>query len=110
MLTPKEHAQLKKHVSDSNRRLVEIFDTLGDTNRCNLFRVIVERPGINVSEAANVLGLSVPLVSQHLKILEQNNLLLKTKSGKEVHYKLNDKDPIVLAIVSVISKGNNLKV
>lgn len=104
MLSPKEHSQLKKHVSGSDKRQVEIFDALGDINRCNLFRLIVKRPGINVSEAANVLGLSVPLVSQHFKILEQNSLLLKTKKGKEVHYKLNNQDPIVLAIVRVISK------
>lgn len=103
MLTPEEHAQLKKHVSGSDKRLVEVFDALGDANRCNLFRLIVKRPGINVSEAANVLGLSVPLVSQHFKILERNSLLLKTKKGKEVHYKLNDKDPIVLAVVNVTS-------
>lgn len=102
MLTLKEHSQLRKHVSDSNKRLVEVFDALGDMNRCNLFRLIVKRPGINVSEAANVLDLSLPLVSQHFKILEHGKLLIKTKTGKEVHYKLNDKDSVVLAIVSVI--------
>lgn len=102
MLTAKEHTELQKHVSDSDKRLVEVFDTLGDTNRCNLFRLIVKRPGINVSEAAKVLGLSLPLVSQHFKILEQNKLLIKTKTGKEVHYKLNDSDSVVMAIVAVI--------
>jgi DNA-binding transcriptional ArsR family regulator len=103
MLTPAEYAKLKKHVSQSDKRLVEVFDALSDKNRCNLFRLIVKRPGINVSESANVLSLSLPLVSQHFKILEQNNLLVKTKSGKEVHYVLNIKDPIVLAIVGVIA-------
>lgn len=103
MLTAKENLRLKKHVDSGDKRLVEIFDTLGDTNRCNLFRLIVKSPGINVSEAAKVLNLSVPLVSQHFKILERSKLLSKTKSGKEVHYRLNKADKVVLAIVSVIN-------
>lgn len=102
MLTPKEHSKLKKYVFSSNKRLVEVFDALGDTNRCNLFRLIVKRPGTNVSEVANVLGLSLPLVSQHFKVLHQHDLLIKTKAGKEVHYKLNGQDPVVLAMAKVI--------
>lgn len=93
---------MKAHVADDNQRLVTIFDTLGDSNRCQLFRLIAKRPGINVTEAAGVLGLSLPLASQHFKILDQNDLLVKSKKGREVHYQLNDRDPMVQAIVKVI--------
>jgi DNA-binding transcriptional ArsR family regulator len=102
MLTSRERKQLKTIVSEDNVRIVEIFETLGDANRCQLFRLAAKNPKLNVTEASVTLGLSVPLTSQHFKILEQNKLLIKTKVGREVFYSLNKKDAMVLAILKAI--------
>lgn len=102
MLTPKERRNLKKYVSEDNERLVEIFDTLGDANRCKLFRLIATRPELNVTEASKILGLSVPLTSQHLKILVLSDMIIRHKEGRQVFYALNKKDPMVAAIIRTI--------
>lgn len=102
MLSPTEKNRLKKHVSLETQRASEVFDALGDPNRCKLFRVFAHKPGLNVSDAASVLDLSLPLASQHLKVLETKNLLIRSKTGKEVFYTINKDDPLVRAIISAI--------
>jgi len=103
MLTPSERNTLKQYVAEDNQRLVEIFNTLSDANRCQLFRLAAKNPKLNVSEAAKTLGLSLPLTSQHFKILTQNQLLVRRKEGREVFYKLNQDDATVMAILKVIN-------
>lgn len=102
MLSAREKSNLKQHASEDSRRLSEVFDALSDNNRCQLFRVFVKRTNLNVSELATLLGMSVPLCSQHLKILEKNRLLKRTKIGREVFYRINESDPIVSSIVKAI--------
>jgi len=106
MLTTNELNQLKKHISTDNSRLVEIFDCLKDANRCNLFRLSIKNSNINVTDAAKILGLSVPLVSQHFKILDSRNLLLKHKKGKEVFYSINKGDPMVTTIAKIVKNSS----
>jgi ArsR family transcriptional regulator len=102
MLKAKELDQLKKSITSDNSRLVEIFDCLKDTNRCNLFRLSIKDSNVNVSDAARILGLSVPLVSQHFRILDNKRLLVKNKRGKEVFYTINKDDPMVRSIAEVV--------
>lgn len=102
MLKPKELSRLKKIISPGNERLVEIFDTLSDANRCKLFRLAAKNPKANVTDASKTLGISLPLASQHLKLMEQNRLLVKHKSGRQVFYGLNKSDPVVTSIIKVI--------
>lgn len=102
MLNTQEKLRLKKHVSLDNQRVTEVFDALSDPNRCQLFRLVAKRRDLNVGEAASVLDVSVPLASQHLKILESHRLLSRQKRGREVFYSANTADPLVRAIIQVI--------
>lgn len=102
MLTTSELQKLKTLISADNSRLVEIFDCLKDTNRCNLFRLSIKNSNINVTDAARILDISVPLVSQHFKILDNKRLLVKEKRGKEVFYSINSNDPMVTTIAKVV--------
>lgn len=102
MLNFREKRRLNKLVSLDNERVTEVFDALSDPNRCKLFRVIAKRQDLNVGEAASVIGVSIPLASQHLKILESNGLLKRQKKGREVFYQVDVGDPLVKAIVQVV--------
>jgi len=48
------------------------------------------------------LEISVPLASQHIKILTQANLIEKERDGKKVFLKLEYNNPFVLAFVKTI--------
>ncbi len=102
MLTTKEKARLRQHISLDNDRVTDIFNALADPTRCKLFRVFTKQDGVNVGEAASVLKISVPLASQHLRVLENTKLLTRQKIGREVFYKVNSSDPFVNAVVKAI--------
>ena len=57
-----------------------------------------------VSDIAQILEISLPLASQHIKILTQSNLLQKERDGKRVFTKLDQTNPFVKAIVRVIEQ------
>lgn len=103
MLTLSEQKKLSKLVSKDSDRLVEIFNALGDSNRCKLFRLITKDPSLNSTAVSNTLKISAPLVSQHFKILVNSNLLFRRRAGREVFYSVNNKDENIAAILNVIN-------
>lgn len=85
MLTDKQVRKIQKAFNGVDQRAV--FKILGDTNRYRIFEMLGKQPHIAVSDIARVLKISVPLASQHLKILEHAKILQKEKIGKKVYYK-----------------------
>lgn len=103
MLTPKEKSELQKHVHGIDvRHMSTAFDALGEPNRCLIFRALLKRKDVRVSEIAAVIGVSAPLASQHLKVLLQAGLLERIKAGKEVYYHVNKNDSLVLALEKAV--------
>jgi DNA-binding transcriptional ArsR family regulator len=73
----------------ANANLHDPFSALGDPNR----RAIVEllRPGErSVREIADVLPISRPAVSQHLRVLKQAGLVIEERRGTRRLYRLHD--------------------
>ena len=102
MLTPREKSALKKYIDESDDRLHTIFDALGEQNRCNMFRLFIKNTSLNVGEIADLLDITVPLASQHLKVLEHLSVVERNKIGREVFYKINEQDPVVRSIISSV--------
>lgn len=98
MLCWTDRRKLKRHIAADNERLTQIFEALSDPNRCKLFRAFTKHHDMNVGEVASILEISMPLASQHLKILERNNLLVREKIGREVFYRVNENDTLVTAV------------
>jgi DNA-binding transcriptional ArsR family regulator len=103
MLSPTEHKRLENYVQDMDvRRLSTAFDALGEPNRCLIFRALLKSPYANVSQLADIVGISHSLASQHLKTLREADLINRRKAGKEVHYDINVADPLVCALQAVV--------
>jgi DNA-binding transcriptional ArsR family regulator len=64
------------------------FDALGDPNRLQVFELLAVGP-MAVGELAEKLPISRPAVSQHLKLLEQAELVTHVKSGTRNLYRVN---------------------
>ena len=103
MLNPKEAEKVKKLLEGNEVDMAPVFSALADQTRCNMFRAILSRKSLCVSDIVNILGISMPSASQHLKILEGSGLLVRTRQGREIYYSPNSKDPIVSAIEKVVS-------
>lgn len=56
------------------------------------------KSSISVGDIAKILKVSAPLVPQHLKILEQADMLEKEKQGQKVFYKLKTNNKIAQSI------------
>ncbi|OQX85188.1 MAG: hypothetical protein B6D63_02775 [Candidatus Latescibacteria bacterium 4484_7] len=70
------------------RSFERIFKSLGNPVRLHILKEISQEP-ICVSNIAKRLKISNPLTSHHIKILERENLVIRTKEGVYVRYVLN---------------------
>jgi ArsR family transcriptional regulator, lead/cadmium/zinc/bismuth-responsive transcriptional repressor len=74
---------------DDATALADLFRLLGDPSR---LRIVVSclRTPLAVSDIADRLGLSVSLVSHHLRLLKGARLVRADRQGKQVFYRADD--------------------
>lgn len=93
---------------DNAQKLQLIFQTLGDANRIRIIQFISEKE-CTVSEIVQASNLSQPLVSHHLRVLRENQVLDSERKGPFVIYKLRDKKLLeALDLFLVIFKDFNV--
>lgn len=69
------------------RKIERVFGLLGDSNRIKILLLLSQRE-MCVCELESALKLPQPTVSHHLALLEQADLLQRSKRGKWVFYKV----------------------
>jgi ArsR family transcriptional regulator len=72
------------------RNYVNVFKALSDPNRIRIMKILGNRE-LCLCETRELLGLSNSTVSKHLTILRDAGLILDSKDGKWVNFRLNDK-------------------
>ncbi len=100
MLTNKQIAKIRKGLNGVDQRVV--FKVLGDANRYRVFEILSKQARLTVSDLAKILKISIPLASQHLKILEQASVLEKEKQGQRVYYKLRTDNSVTRSIIKEV--------
>ena len=104
MLSEKEIQKNRKIFSETDKSMAAAFKVLSDVNRYRIFRILAQQPKFSVSNIARILDISLPLASQHLKVLAHANLLQKERDGKKIFPKLEHGNPFVQAIVKTIQQ------
>ncbi|HAT03941.1 MAG TPA: hypothetical protein DCS29_04190 [Candidatus Magasanikbacteria bacterium] len=105
MISEKEIQKNRKIFSETDKSMAAAFKVLSDINRYRIFRILAQQPKISVSNIAQILDISLPLASQHIKILEHAKLLQKERGGKKVFPKLEYGNPFVQAVVKTIQEA-----
>lgn len=105
MLNQKDLQNNRKLFSESDKSLVASFKVLSDLNRFRIFRILAAQPRLSVSNIAQILDISLPLASQHIKILTHAKLIQKERQGKKVFPLLEHENPFVQAIVETIERA-----
>lgn len=104
-MTKKREPQKKHKVfSESDIAMVEGFKVLSDINRYRIFRILAQQPRLSITHIAQMLNISIPLASQHIRILSNAKLLQKERDGKKVFPKLEHSNPFVQAIIATIQQ------
>lgn len=103
-LTPEQIKTIKNTITTDTERLSVIFNAVSDPTRCRTFRLLMVTGGedVKVTDIAHIMGMTVPAISQQLKVLEQSGLVTREKVGQTVYYKIKKTDPLVSSIVKII--------
>jgi ArsR family transcriptional regulator, arsenate/arsenite/antimonite-responsive transcriptional repressor len=96
------------------KKITRILKAMADENRIRILYLLNERNNLCVCEIREIIGLSQPTISSHLKILENNELIIFRKEGKWVNYKINPYldtgiKKIVESILSMIREDDGIK-
>ena len=78
-----------QHDEPDIKGISSIFNVLGDETRCRIAHML-SRDELCTCELAEVLGISMPGVSHHLRLLKQMRLVRTRQQGKHVFYSLAD--------------------
>jgi DNA-binding transcriptional ArsR family regulator len=70
-------------------QLADLFRLMGDSTRLRVILTCLEEP-VSVGEIAENLGLSLSLVSHHLRLLKAARVLCSERQGKQVFYSALD--------------------
>jgi len=79
----------------------KMLSALGDTSRFKIFKLLLSKKDICVSEIADEIGISVPGVSQHLKILESAELVAPERRGQTMCYQVKKENSFVRSIIKL---------
>jgi DNA-binding transcriptional ArsR family regulator len=79
----------KKVDDDRAPELADLFRLLGDPSRLRIVIACLDAP-VSVSAIAEGLGLSLSLVSHHLRLLRAARLVRGLREGKQVFYQVAD--------------------
>ena len=91
-------------LSKNDERLVHILQALGESNRYKIFKILLEKKQLCVSEIAGRLNISVPAVSQHFKTFELVGIVEKERMGQKICYHLKDDDQVVKKLINIADK------
>jgi len=87
-----EHAPdptLRPADSAACQQAAAIFRALGDPNRLRLLSLLAQRE-LCVSEITTLLSDNLPAVSQRLKLLRSERIVMTRRDGKHIFYRLAD--------------------
>ena len=71
------------------KKITRVLKALADENRIRILYLLSEREDLCVCEIREVIGLSQPTISSHLRILENSDLATYSKDGKWVNYSIS---------------------
>jgi len=92
-------ARIRKQVA-ATKGLSRIFRVLGDETRAKIVYALAQADRLCVCDIAQIVGLSLPAVSHHLRVLRELDIARANKEGKMVFYSLADEH-----VASLVRQG-----
>ncbi len=101
MLTEAQILSYRKDLRETDKALAATFKALGETTRLRIFRLLTIEPQMSVSTIAKVLRISMPLTSQHIKVLAKVGLIERQRTGRKILSKLDLRNPVVRELIRI---------
>lgn len=103
MLTKEEIRTARRDIATEEEQLPFMFKALSDMGRYRIFKLLLQRHDLCVTDVANVLGISLPAASQQLRIMEMSGLVKKERMGQMMCYCVRADDLRVMSIIKIIN-------
>jgi ArsR family transcriptional regulator len=87
------------------KELSKVFKAMSDETRLKILACLTEREELCVCEFQELLGLSQPTVSRHLKILEEAGFLKNRREGQWVIYRLKKENKIQIELSRIVDEA-----
>lgn len=82
---------------------VEVFDALADPGRYKIVRALLKFDELCVTDAANLLGVSLSAASQQFTRLEQAAIVIRERKGQMICYRINYKNTHLKQIIPLLN-------
>ncbi|ASZ09618.1 metalloregulator ArsR/SmtB family transcription factor [Chitinophaga pendula] len=94
--------------SKSFLQLVQVLALAGNEVRLKILFLLEEENELCPCDLSDILGMSIPAVSQHLRKLKDGNIIEARKQGQTIFYSLHNKHLKVLRSFFKIINQQNL--
>ncbi|MBN2391056.1 MAG: helix-turn-helix transcriptional regulator [Anaerolineae bacterium] len=93
--------KISQNISEQEIELLHryICEGVGDPRRLRLLYLVAEQPR-NVTELTELLDVTQPTVSHHLRILRERGLVNAERDGTSIYYSLGD--PRILEAMNIL--------
>lgn len=91
-------------MSTVSKNKSRIFSVFADDTRIDILNLITKYPNICVSNMAEELGISTSAVSQQCKLMELSGVVIRTRQGQKICYKINKVNPTVNKLLEIIKE------
>lgn len=90
-------------------RLAQVLDLMGNENRLKIIYLLREESNLCVCDLSDILGITIPAISQHLRKLKDAQLIQARKVGQTVFYSLRtDSTGILHSLLEHLETGQNV--
>jgi len=89
-------------ISKDEERLIFAMQLLGDKTRYKIFKLLMTRDEMCVSDIAEEIEVTVSAVSQHFRNFELIGLVDKERMGQKMCYMLKVDDHLVQELITMI--------
>ncbi|MEQ9104962.1 MAG: metalloregulator ArsR/SmtB family transcription factor [Rhodothermales bacterium] len=79
--------------------LASFMKTVGNETRLRIVRALWEARELCVCDLSDILGISQPAVSRHLKLLREKGLVTSRRSAQTLFYRIHDVSPFADMLV-----------
>lgn len=99
---------------DKLKKVIKILKALSDESRIRIVNLLKAKSGVCVCEITEIINLSQPTISSHLKKLEEAGIITFRKDGLWVNYYLseemdNESRGLIDLIMKIIEKDPAVK-
>ncbi|MCL4417764.1 MAG: metalloregulator ArsR/SmtB family transcription factor [Actinobacteria bacterium] len=96
------------------KKITKILKALADESRVRIVALLKERDILCVCEITEIIGLSQPTISSHLKKLQDAEIITYSKDGLWVNYNLDENmekeiEQLLGAVVRMLSEDEIIK-